>query len=69
MLPERLLVLILIDDGQRWVDMIGSRNKTSHTYKAETADEIFENIIFYYPPLFLIFQKVMDEKRSRAQLN
>ncbi len=62
------LVLNLIDDGQRWMDMIGSRNKTSHTYNSETADEIFENIIFYYHTLFLRFQKVMEEKRSGDQL-
>ncbi|MFO1492565.1 MAG: nucleotidyltransferase substrate binding protein [Kiritimatiellia bacterium] len=30
----------LISDGETWMDMIASRNQTSHTYNQETADEI-----------------------------
>jgi len=59
--------LQLIPNGQLWMDMIGSRNKTSHTYNEETAEEIYSNIINSYYPAFLEFQKTMDEKRSGEQ--
>lgn len=42
----------LITEAHIWMDMIASRNKTSHTYNEETANEIFRNIIIYYVPLF-----------------
>lgn len=34
----------LIEDGEEWMNMIKSRNLTSHTYNEETAEEIFEEI-------------------------
>ena len=30
----------LIEEGQVWMDMIGSRNESVHTYNEETADKI-----------------------------
>lgn len=59
----------LISDGKIWMDMIGSRNKTSHTYNESTAGEIFGKILHEYYPAFLEFQKNMEEKRSRDQGN
>ena len=57
----------LILDSDVWMGMIESRNKTSHTYNEETANEIFTKIIGEYHPVFLAFQKVMEEKRSDKQ--
>ncbi|MFW5892536.1 MAG: nucleotidyltransferase substrate binding protein [Bacteroidota bacterium] len=51
--------LKLVSDGKIWMDMIGSRNKTSHTYNEETADEIYSKIMNDYYPAFLEFQKNM----------
>ena len=34
----------LISDGDIWMDMITSRNLTSHTYNEETAEKIITNI-------------------------
>ncbi len=48
--------LQLISNGNIWMDMISSRNKTSHTYNQETADEIYDKIINSYYPAFLDFQ-------------
>jgi nucleotidyltransferase substrate binding protein (TIGR01987 family) len=57
----------LIANGQIWMEMIGSRNKTSHTYNEETATEIFLKILDSYHLAFLTFQKMMEEKRRGAQ--
>ena len=51
----------LITDGDIWMDMINSRNKTSHTYNEETANEIFTKIISEYYPAFIAFQKTMKK--------
>lgn len=59
--------LHLISDGKVWMDMIGSRNKTSHTYNKNTADEIYGKILKEYYPAFLEFQKTMEEKRGGEQ--
>lgn len=42
----------LVIDGEGWMDMIASRNKSSHTYNESTADEIAEKIIHHYFGLF-----------------
>ena len=59
--------LQLISDGEVWIDMIGSRNKSSNTYNEETADEIYSKILHEYYPAFLEFLKNMESKRSGAQ--
>ncbi len=47
--------------------MIKSRNKTSHTYNQEIADEIYYKILNEYHSAFLTFQQIMEEKRSGQQ--
>ncbi len=59
----------LITDGDVWMEMVLSRNKTSHTYNEETADEIFTKIVQDYYPAFVRFQKTMEEKRTGKQLS
>lgn len=59
--------LQLISDGKVWMDMIGSRNKTSHTYDEATANEIYSDILNSYYPAFLEFQTTMEGKRSGQQ--
>lgn len=49
------------------MDMIGSRNKTSHTYNEETADEIYLKIINDYHPAFIEFKNKMEKKKSDEQ--
>lgn len=56
--------LQLMSDGAVWMDMIGSRNKTSHTYNEATADEIYLKILNDYFPAFLEFKKSMEQKMS-----
>lgn len=59
--------LQLITDGKLWMDMIGSRNKTSHTYNEETADEVYGKILHAYYPAFLAFQQRMEAKSEEEQ--
>lgn len=45
----------LVDDGEGWMQMINSRNLTSHTYNQAVADEIVARIMGSYFELFEIF--------------
>ena len=45
----------LISDGEVWMDMIKSRNQTSHTYNEETANQITEDILTRYCAQFSEF--------------
>lgn len=57
----------LIANGDVWMDMIKSRNKTSHTYNEETADDIFLKVVQEYYPDFVQFRSKMEELRSGKQ--
>lgn len=57
--------LQLISDGHIWMDMILSRNKTSHTYNEETAEDIYSKILYKYYPAFLEFQKIMEAVKNK----
>jgi nucleotidyltransferase substrate binding protein (TIGR01987 family) len=61
--------LKLITNGHLWMDMITSRNKTSHTYNEETANEIYNKILKEYYPAFIEFKNTMEEKRAGDQQN
>lgn len=49
----------LVEDGEGWMEMIKSRNQTSHTYQQKIADEIAGKIIGQYFPLFQAFLRTM----------
>lgn len=59
--------LQLIANGDVWMDMIGSRNKTSHTYNDATANEIYAKILNEYYPAFLAFRQCMETKKGSVQ--
>lgn len=42
----------IIEDGQIWIDMMESRNKTSHTYNVEFANQLAHEILEKYIPQF-----------------
>lgn len=50
----------LITDGETWMEMIKSRNQTSHTYNKDTADDISTKVVHFYVKLFNDFEKKMD---------
>lgn len=51
----------LIIEGQIWMDMIESRNKTVHTYNDEILKSEFNKIVNLYCPQFQIFYDKMDK--------
>jgi nucleotidyltransferase substrate binding protein (TIGR01987 family) len=57
----------LIAEGEIWMDMIKSRNKTSHTYNEEIANDIFLKIVREYYKAFHQFKNRMEVIRSGEQ--
>ena len=51
----------IISKSEIWMDMIQSRNLTSHTYNQETADEIYLKIVNNYYPAFNDLSIIMEE--------
>jgi len=54
--------LSIIEDGEGWMDMIQSRNKTSHTYNKETAEEIVAAVTTNYYKLFVSLEEKLNEQ-------
>jgi nucleotidyltransferase substrate binding protein (TIGR01987 family) len=54
--------LNIVEDGEGWMDMIQSRNKTSHTYNKETAEEIVAAVTTSYYMLFLNLEEKLGEQ-------
>ena len=59
----------LINDGEVWMEMIVSRNQTSHTYDEVTAQKITTIILRKYIALFNSFSEKMNELRDGEQQN
>lgn len=55
----------LFDNGHVWMDMIKSRNITSHTYNEDVANEIYSKIINQYFDAFLDFKNTMLQKMNK----
>ncbi len=51
----------LVEDGEGWMEMIRSRNLSSHTYNQSVAEEITEKIVNRYSKLFQDFLVRMKE--------
>jgi len=56
--------LSLINDGNLWMQMIETRNSTSHIYDKHIADEIVDTIVYRYLTEFLEFEKTMTKLRE-----
>ncbi|MDL5045394.1 nucleotidyltransferase substrate binding protein [Oscillatoria amoena NRMC-F 0135] len=55
----------LVTDGEGWMEMIQSRNQSSHTYNEEIAQEILSKIVQRYYPLFWEFNDKMNTLAGR----
>ena len=54
----------LITNGGHWINMLSSRNLTSHSYNEDTADEIANAVINVYYDLFKTLQYKFEALRS-----
>lgn len=54
----------LVADGEGWMEMIQSRNKTSHTYNQDVADEIAGKVTAEYRDLFVAFEKKLQDLKN-----
>ncbi|RAI89400.1 nucleotidyltransferase substrate binding protein [Algoriphagus yeomjeoni] len=57
----------LISDGENWMEMIKSRNQSSHTYNEGIAEEISSKIIENYHQLFRKLEEKMYELKARNE--
>jgi nucleotidyltransferase substrate binding protein (TIGR01987 family) len=57
----------LIDDGKVWMDMIESRNLTSHTYNEETTRKIVTDIVYRYYAAFCVIHQKLTELARKEQ--
>jgi len=55
----------LVDEGDVWMEMIKSRNQTSHTYNKKVAKEIVEKICSQYFHALELFFKTMTEIKKK----
>lgn len=55
----------LIADGEGWMEMIKSRNQSSHTYNESVANEICGKILADYHHLFAAFEHQMQALSER----
>jgi nucleotidyltransferase substrate binding protein (TIGR01987 family) len=56
----------LIEDGDSWMEMIKSRNQTSHTYNQVTADDIVQKTVELYFPLFESLKSKMEHLKTKS---
>ena len=54
----------LVGNGQGWMEMIKSRNQTSHTYNQDIANEIVDQIVNSYHGLFQDFLLQMHQRKA-----
>jgi nucleotidyltransferase substrate binding protein (TIGR01987 family) len=52
----------LITEGKKWMDMIESRIKSSHTYNEATAEEVVSKILNTYFDCFVAFKNTMQKE-------
>lgn len=57
----------LIENGEVWMEMIQSRNLTSHTYNEETAAIIFSAIVDNYFAEFAAFRERMEQLKASEE--
>ena len=56
----------LITDGENWMNMIVSRNQTSHNYDGSTAIDVIWTVIDVYYPLMLAFCQRMEMRKDSS---
>lgn len=57
----------LIENGEMWMEMIKSRNLTSHTYNEVTADEIIKLIHDQYFDEFVLLKNKLSSQKEKER--
>ncbi len=57
----------LIYDGESWMEMIRSRNLSSHTYNQETAEALVSNILLLFYPAFEQLSATFSDLAEQAR--
>lgn len=57
----------IIEDGEIWMDMIKSRNQTSHTYNEEVAVQIVNSIINHYFNNFMLLHEKLNRLKEEEE--
>lgn len=57
----------ILVDGENWMEMIKSRNQSSHTYNEKIADDLSKKINETYYQLFKEFEARMIDFKSREK--
>jgi nucleotidyltransferase substrate binding protein (TIGR01987 family) len=57
----------LIEDGITWMEMIKSRNETSHNYDGSVADAVITRITDSYYPLMLSYYEKMNSLSEKTE--
>ena len=55
----------IVQDGDAWMEMIKSRNQTSHTYNKKIAEEIVDKISFSYFEAFKALKLKLEELKQK----
>ncbi|HFE66977.1 MAG TPA: nucleotidyltransferase [Chloroflexi bacterium] len=56
----------LIEDGEVWMDMIISRNLTSHTYDEETAEKVVSVILDEYYSEYVALKETLETLQEKT---
>ncbi len=59
----------LIENGTVWMEMIRSRNQSSHTYNQDTAEDILLKVCEKYFALFKTFNDKMQQIKATTEAN
>lgn len=58
---QKAYAMQLIDDEDFWLDMMEDRNLTSHTYRYNLAQEVYNHIKLYYPVMNETYKSIKDK--------
>lgn len=54
---------LLIEDVDLWMDFHISRNRTSHTYNFETAEDVYKQVLLFLPECKKLY-KILESKND-----